>query len=291
MNKINILISIDDSYVEQAIDMINSLYMYNDCFFNVYLIYSNLSEENIEIISDFLTTNNIGELKAYYFDINKYDFPIYKEYISVATYLRLFAPFIIEDDINKILYLDCDIICTNSIIDFYKTPFEGKIIVACPNLVIKERYFFNINRNIELGLPEDNCYVNAGVLLINVKKFKEFTSINEIIKMIEENYEVLYLQDQDVINKMFYKKIKIGDIKYNYQINGVNYGEELDDFSLIHYSEEDKPWEDSFRNPFKAFDYYRFLKNKGDTDNLYRLINAHFQNYAQDMFDLIMNEQ
>lgn len=290
MEKINILISIDNNYVEQAIDMMYSLSIYNENFLNVYLIYNDLSDESINKIAQFLTANNIGKLKPYYFDIDEFDFPIYKEYISITTYLRLFAPFIISDDIDRLLYLDCDIICRGEIIDFYNTPFENNILVACPNLVIDERKEFNIWRNIELGLPEDNCYVNAGVLLININKYREFTNIDEIFKFIEDNYQSLYLQDQDIINKMFYQNIKLGNIKYNYQISGVNCGEETGDNCLIHYSEEEKPWSDNYRNPQKAIDYYNFLKIKGDIDNLHRLITIHSSNQAQDLFDYIMSE-
>ena len=289
--KVNILVSVDEEYVEHAIDTIHSIILHNDIFINLYLVYNDLSEESVNKISDFLRDNNIGTLKAYYIDLTDFDLPIYKDYISLTTYCRLFAPFIIEDKIDRILYIDCDIICTGSIMDFYKTPFGRNIIIACENLVTTERKDFNKWRNIELDLPEGNKYINAGVLLINTKKYKEFTSVNEIYNFIKEHYDKLFLQDQDVINKMFYGYIKTENIKYNYQINSIDIESDNKDCRLVHYSEEYKPWDEKYFDLKKAGYYYKFLKEKGDLFFLEKTIKAHVNSIANIIVDKILNNK
>lgn len=287
---INILISIDESYVEHAIDTIYSIKLCNDVFINLYLVYNDLSEESIKKIADFMRENNIGVLKPYYIDLTDLDLPIYKDYISITTYCRLFAPFIIEDKIDRLLYLDCDIICTGSIMDFYNSSFGRNVIVACENLVIEERADFNVWRNTELELPEDNHYINAGVLLININKYRKFTSVTEINNFIKDNYDKLFLQDQDVINKMFYGHIKLGSIKYNYQVNSIDLDAEGIDCNLVHYSEEQKPWDEDYTDLNKAMYYYSFLKEKGDVLLLEKTIKSHINNITNVILDDILNK-
>ena len=287
---INILISIDESYVEHAIDTIYSIILCNDVFINLYLVYNDLSEESIKKIADFMRDNNIGVLKSYYIDLTDLDLPIHKDYISTTTYCRLFAPFIIEDKIDRILYLDCDIICAGSIMDFYNSSFGRNIIVACENLVIEERAEFNMWRNTELELPEDNHYINAGVLLININKYRKFTSVQEINNFIKNNYDKLFLQDQDVINKMFYGYIKLGSIKNNYQVNSIDLDVEGIDCNLVHYSEEQKPWNENYADLNKAMYYYSFLKEKGDILLLEKTIRSHINNITNVILDSILNK-
>ena len=126
MNYINILISIDDAYVIHAKDLITTLNEKNiNTKFNIYLIHDNkLSKKSLNELETFINKNNYGKLKPIYFDASNSNFPIHIEYITQNTYYRLFAPYIIDDNIDKLLYLDCDILCNGDISGFYNQSFE-----------------------------------------------------------------------------------------------------------------------------------------------------------------------
>lgn len=287
--QVNILITTDDNYLEHAIDLLYSIKQNNDFFINLYLIYNDLSYEGIEKIKTFLLEKDIGTLKPYYLDLNEYNLPIYKKYMSKTIYCRLFAPFIIDEKIDRILYLDCDIICTGNISGFYNSSFGEKIIVACENLVPEKEGDFNGWRNMELDLPKRNFYINSGVLLINVNKYKKFTNAQFIINYIENYYDRLFMHDQDILNKLFFKNIKKADIKYNYQINSIDSLIDNVDCRLVHYSEQKKPWNNDYCDLDRAKYYYRFLKDKGDVLHLKSLLKANINNKKESYIDDILN--
>ena len=97
---INILISINDNYVDCAIDTFRSISFYNKDFFNIYLIYDNLSEESIDKLQNFIKENNIGKLYLYFYDFKDYSFNINIKHISRETYFRLYAPYILPKSIK-----------------------------------------------------------------------------------------------------------------------------------------------------------------------------------------------
>ena len=291
MEKYNLLISIDNSYIEHAKDLIYSIAINNNVFLNLYVIYDDsLSKDTLDDLSNFMEENNYGIVKLYYFDSKKYDFPKNIDYISTVTYFRLFAPFIIDDNIDRLLYLDCDIICTGDISSLYNMEFRDDIIIACENMLPVQRQNYKQMTNERLGLPLDYDYVNAGVLLINIPEYINYISTKEIGCYIQDKYADLIYQDQDVLNKLFCEKIRICNVVYNYQINTVTRGLENDDVVLVHYSEAEKPWLDTYNDPNKAKYYYYLLKHKGQYDFLYNLMQQHAINYANELYETIVED-
>lgn len=282
----NLLLCVDNNYIEHAMDTILSIFIHNnDEEINIYLMYDELEEEKLNNFIHFVKMDLNCKLHLIKYNLNNIQLPIYIDYITKITYFRLFFPLLIEEDIERILYVDSDVICSENIIDFYNMDFENNVLAGCENMLMMD----NIESNERFGLPQDNIYINAGVLLINVKKYKDMVSYNSLIKFINDNYNKLVFQDQDVINKYFYGKIKIVDTKYNYQINAVEYGMENYNSALIHYSESYKPWDDKYVLVNKAKPYYDFLYKKGDIETLERLIKNHIDNYRDFLLGLYCN--
>lgn len=273
--KMNILISLDEDYTCHAINMLNSIVLNNDVSLDIYLIYENLTHISINVIRDYIDANKVGTLHEYYINGNVYKFPHTIQYIPEVTYYRLFAPFIINESIDRLLYLDCDLIVNGSLDELYNTYMEDNIIAGCKNMLCKEMSYLNKVFNTNLGLPLTNDYINAGVILIDIAKYKDFITPDQIISFINENEAHLKMQDQDVINKLFYGKIKHVDNKYNYQINTVEDDYQENDFRIIHYSQRAKPWHNDYYSPKKAKYYYDFLAKKGDIESLKEIVGLH----------------
>lgn len=163
------------------------------------------NKKNISKLKKYVEKEKLGNITFFYVECN-FNIKENLKHITPTTYIRLFAPFYLDAEIDKILYLDYDIICTGNIIDFYNTDFSNKTIVGCPDF-----YLYNKSPN----------YINAGVLLINLKKYREITNVEVITKYINDNYDDLAYQDQDVINNLFVDEILLADTTYNYQINTV----------------------------------------------------------------------
>ena len=276
----NILISIDDAYVSHAKDLIVSLVEHNSKYkFKVYLLYdNNLSANSLKELDNFMVKNDYGVLKSYLFSDSEKKFPMHIGYITKNTYYRLFAPYIIEDDIDRILYLDCDILCNGSIDDFYNQSFDDNIFVACKNVVAG--YFKNLfNKRVSyLNLKDDDIYVNAGVLLMNMKSYRNFVTSDDVYEYIDRNKDIFIFQDQDIINSLFRNKIKVDDIVYNYQINAIEYGIDMKNCKFVHYSEANKPWNNLLPNFKKGLHYYKFLYDHNKKNELKFLLSELYQN-------------
>lgn len=268
----NILVAINDNYVEMLQDMLFSLKLKNDTYLKIFLIYNDLTQTNKNEIEQFIKNVQIGEIIFLKFNIKDIELPINIDYISTETYYRLYAPFMLPNDIDRILYLDADIIVNCDIKELYDTSFENKILIACENSD-SANHIYNEN----LGLPKDNLYVNAGMLLIDIKKYKKFCSIKSLNNFIYENRESLYYQDQDIINKMFFNKIKIVEQKFNFQINYI-LGIGIDNVEgIIHYSSPLKPWNKDYDDPNRAKYLYNVLEKQKDFKRLNNLKNQHIR--------------
>lgn len=89
------------------------------------------------------------------------------QYITVATYYRLFLQDILPESIDKVLYLDGDIVCRSSLLPLWNTDIEGKPVAAVYEIEN------NDHRYERLCYDEKDGYFNAGVLLINLKYWRE----------------------------------------------------------------------------------------------------------------------
>lgn len=178
------------------------------------------------------------------------------KHISYHAYYRLKAADIIPEKYNKCLYFDCDIIVNTDLYKLFNTDLNNNYVAG----VKAPGYFFSKTGSAKyckkIGILNINQYINSGVLLMNLKEIREksFTPILE--NEVCNNYPSI---DQDIINKVFFNHIKHLPFKYNiiairlYEKNElllkVFSQEEIDEARktplIIHYANEEKPWQNS----------------------------------------------
>lgn len=119
--------------------------------------------------------------------------------------LRLFADEI-EEIPDKILYLDCDVLCRKDFKNFYDSDVSDFEICGVPDKYGK--YFFG-------HAPFKHDYINSGVLLINMQKVRKNKTFKKCREMCKT--KKMFMPDQTALNKLAEKKI-VKDI-YNEQGN------------------------------------------------------------------------
>lgn len=253
----NFLMCIDEGVSFLVKGVINSIRKNNNVKINVYIFYDDLFQKTIKDIKSFFSAYN---------DINiffiKVDGEIFDDFainnnITKATYFRFLLGEYLPNEIDRILYIDTDIIVCSNLTKLYSVEFsKNQIFYAAPNydLMTSRNHFNRLRLDID-----QHYYVNAGVLLINVKEFKRKVSIDEVIKFEKHNKDVLIYEDQDIINSLFYKNIAYFDArKFNF-IPALN--ESKDDFdklisnaSIIHFAGRPfyKPWRKEYGSSIKA---------------------------------------
>ena len=133
---------------------------------------------------------------------------VYMDRGSLSQYARLFVSTLLPKEIDRVLYLDCDVIINKPIYDLWNIDMEGKTIAALGDAF--SRYY---RSNIGL-MPEDVMF-NSGVMLIDMKKWKKNSVEKRLLEFIKKNNGIVQQGDQGVLNAILSHETYCIHPKYN----------------------------------------------------------------------------
>lgn len=230
---------IDDNYARCASTSIVSFCINNpEKKFVFYIMASNLSmisKKKFKILAERYSIDIIiYKIDTSYFEKlpTRINFP-------TPTYYRFILPLLLKK-LDKVFYIDADVICVNDASEMFNSDFEDNVIIAVPDTEES-----NEERNKALMLKK-HIYFNAGVLGINIKKWNESCYFNELIDILMKDPKKFYMLDQDALNIIFKGKVKYLSRKFNW-FNGF-YEWEKDSIRnkkiiLLHFTSTPKPWD------------------------------------------------
>ena len=185
--------------------------------------------------------------------------------LSKETYFRLLAPRLLPKDLDRILHLDVDMIITGNIKEIYGMNFNNNLFMASPDTSLGIE---NTKKN--LHMKNSDVYINAGVLLMNLKLLRKEFDLDKMIGYAMSHPDEVPNCDQDLINKFYHDRIGYLDWEYNYE---ARFHSVLDIFAyfiqrnrlvktvrIIHYMGQKKPWKPEFDGKFLR-EYYQYSKN------------------------------
>jgi lipopolysaccharide biosynthesis glycosyltransferase len=189
-----------------------------------------------------------------YFTVNK---PGQPQHITSVSYFRLLVTEILPENIDKVIYLDCDIIVRHSLRELYNYDVEKYAVAAVPDMTEGQIHWYNY-----LRYPQRYGYFNAGVLLINLKYWRDNDMLTQFSNFAKNYPQRIRMHDQDILNYVLHDKKLNLPLKYNFQ-DGFFYKEPLisweyedeleeaiDNPFIIHYTST-KPWMEDCKNPYK----------------------------------------
>lgn len=255
----NILISVNEKYLDKAETMLFSLKRNTKEPIVVYLLNRSLSQDKIKRFGQYLGREGIATLSVVNVDSTFFDtFPLEKQF-SIETYYRILAQFLLPESLKRVLWLDADIIISKDIEAFYYQSFDGMKYVVCPDRINPNKYYVSWEAKIQkarLGIPDEQLYFNAGVILINLELLRQETEKEKILQnCLELKNKLLYL-DQDILNALYVGQVKYAEKIYNYQLLGINKlpKDDIKHVSILHYTGSKKPWDYHYMN--NASKYY-----------------------------------
>lgn len=204
--KISVIYSTDDNYAMHAGISIISLFSNNKEFeeIDVYIIDNNISVDNKKKLKDISLKFN---RRLIFIPFDKFCIGLNNDddFYS-AAYGRLFLARL--NNLDKVLYLDCDTVINESLNKLWSIDINKYFVAGVQDNPAK--YAVDI-----IGMDDNDRYLNSGVLLINLKKFREFNVEEKMLKFIEDYLGKVPHHDQGVINGVCKGKILIIDPKYN----------------------------------------------------------------------------
>lgn len=188
-------------------------------------------------------------------------------YISKATYLRLFAPDFISQ--SRVIYLDSDLIVQRNLDELWAVDLAHHAVAAVLESGTTTLGAENINLEWQAQhLDPTAPYFNAGVLLINLDVWRAESVSEKVFANIRAHRDVYRLLDQDGLNVVLYNNWLALDSCWNFQASREALALErlrADEVFVIHFSNSIKPWmKEAFgaERPYFA-QFLRALKRSG----------------------------
>ena len=186
--------------------------------------------------------------------------------LSIATYYRLLLPTLLDKTIDRVLYLDCDVIVLQDISELFKIDLSNYGVAA-----IKDSAPISNEHRLLIGLELDCKYFCAGVLLINLQYWRKHNSSETMFDFLDKHAQELFFEDQDVLNFTFrnhwfqlpnkYGKAPLTVAIIDDNQKPFDYEEYAFNASIIHYATHIKPWLD-IRIP-NDHHYWKYVKLSG----------------------------
>ena len=177
---------------------------------------------------------------------------------SYAAYGRLFAPGMIEEEIDRLLYLDSDTIVTADLSELYHMALNGNVCAMVQDPLSYELYQY-------IGHRREEPYFNSGVILFDAAQWKRLACEDAVFPFLTAYGGRIKHPDQDTLNYVLKGKIKRLDAKYNFFVPFLTLGmdetyyiysldkksqyyskEEMTEAGrnavIYHYSTPAKPW-------------------------------------------------
>ena len=257
-----ILVTLDRNYLLPLRVLLTSLLINNPGeSFDVYVASNDLRSD------DLLGIDHILERAGSHVHLLPIDQSLFAEaptlrYYSHAMYYRLLAAQYLPKEMDRILYLDPDMLVINPLRPLYETDLGDHLYAACIHIGL-----VNISKpvnQVRLSTYETEGYYNSGMLLMNLPAIRESVHAEEIFAYVKKNRQLLVLPDQDILNALYGDRITpVDEILWNYHAG--KYSEyllssagEIDmnwimhNTAILHYCGKRKPWHVSAFGRFTA---------------------------------------
>ena len=257
---INILVTLDENYMIRLNIMLVSMIACDiKEQFDVYLLHSGISEEALKKTEGILEGH--GKLHPICIKESGLDDAPTTDRYPVEIYYRIFAARYLPENIDKVLYLDPDIIVNKSLRELYNLQMEDSYFAAASHIGTLLHMF----NEVRLDMDEESPYINSGVMLINLKQLRKEQKIEDVFNYIKEHKGKLFLPDQDIISALYGDKIMpLDPFIYNmterlFSAYRKSIGEKIDiefvrnNSVIIHYCGRNKPWKNVYFGKLNIF--------------------------------------
>lgn len=279
--RMNVATALNSKYMRYTYVMLTSLFLNQpDAEIHVYLLHSDLSERDQETLREL--AKSYGHT-IHYLHINRESFPARLPTTRdwpLEAYYRLLLPEMLPAAVDRILYLDVDMIINQPIRELYEADFAGACFCACHDMSVTFPFPDIRNEVFKEQIAAGFTYFNSGLLLFNLdalRKRYSFQSYMELARTL--NYQIL-APDQDLLNYMHWKEVRFLD-EYRYNLfskiaynHGIHYEQVKAETTIVHFAGM-KPWEGQYvhydieqlwwdyakRTPFYAELMEEFLHN------------------------------
>ena len=196
--------------------------------------------------------------------------------LSRTAYVRLAAAELLPETVERVLYLDGDLLFFDDAAHLWETDMGGRPLAAVPDCGIMTSVRRRREKAACIDLTPDAPYLNSGVLMLDLAAWRRGGYTRQLLSLAKEHAYPHH--DQDVLNDFFrdnwqplplrwnvippvwfmFLKVAVSPWRYEAAAARENPG-------ILHYAGSYKPWEYS-RHPAFNGAYYDILEKTAFAD-------------------------
>lgn len=243
----DILLCSNNKFYKPMLILIHSI-MKNNFNISFHIFHEQIDLDNINSLIDFveeagnkieiynISDVEIGKNIQGYLNTNATKF-------TYVTFLPLFAIELLNK-LDRVLYLDIDMIVDGSLDKLWNMDFDGNYFIAVENQISQSS--LESRKDMLFYDSYDDNYINAGMLLMNLKELKKTVNMHFILENLSKHKHRFRSLDQDFINMFWHKQIKLADIRYNLcctETKGLAIRKSVEPV-ILHWPAKHKLWEE-----------------------------------------------
>ncbi len=274
MEKIHVVLAADEKYVQHMgvtiASILDNVKSNNSVVINV--VDNELSEKSCSMLREIVGKYNASISFVHDNSTSLDNLYIWCYNMSKVTYYRLLIPDLIPKEVDKAIYIDSDIVVRHDITELWNTDISEYYAGIVEDLGFEHFHLKTQIRN-NLGMPENVPYFNAGVMLINVKKWREDGITEKALEFHSKNPKKIFFLDQDALNAVIWGKWLSLHPKWNVQQYAFHryydrnmrkslspdFIEAVENPAVVHFTTSNKPWKSTCTAPF-AEEYFKYIK-------------------------------
>lgn len=253
--EIHVGIAFDQNYLSPFYALATSIFVNNKKHaIVIHAIVSGVTADDKEKIKKFVEDH---KGKIFYYEIDEKtvsQFVVVSKWTS-AVYYRLYFPSLVPENVKRLLYLDTDTLVLGDIENLYKHDLEHYPVGAV--------YDDYVKKSPELGIDAEGQYFNSGVLLMDVKRWREQKISEQAFGFLTQFPEKIKYVDQDALNAVLKKNWKHLNCQYNTMYSTIPEGmssekrkQFIQQVIILHFTLQ-RPWNLLCQNRYRQlyFDY------------------------------------
>ncbi|MEJ0045086.1 MAG: glycosyltransferase [Rhodospirillales bacterium] len=258
----HILLCCNAAYMQHLAVLVTSLAEQPTAYrINIVVAMDQVREHDIDAVRETLARYPHVTLNFRTFSADADLFLPIRAHYSRDIYTRLWVAEFFEETVERVLYLDCDMVVVGSLDALWEAPLAGHTIgaVSIPGST----------RCAHLEIPEASGYFNSGVLLIDLVRWRNTGAFGRLIDYIISNSDKLIDPDQDALNATLHADRMALDYVWNVtspfyfdyhdlRLPAAQVHQIQADARIIHFNGASKPWSYFSRHPRRQ-DYFKYL--------------------------------
>ena len=239
--EIHLAFCVDDNFCQHLAALIQSIISHNSAGIVGHVVSNGLNESN----STALMSMQTETFKLRFYEVQESNFPAasistrYEQRLNKTTYYRILLPDLL--DVDKVLYLDADMLVLGDIQPLWETSLSGMPLAAVIDSSLTQQKRWKVLNTTKAH------YFNAGLLLMDLTCWREKKLKERVFSFSSSSVDLEY-NDQDLLNLALNEQVMLLDENWNLQSYHYYQGGKGVPH-IVHFTGVEKPWHISSIHP------------------------------------------